>query len=232
MMRLCDGKSASACPERDRVIPELVYGSGLRASELVGVNLSDFKYKDALLIRGKGRKERIVPVTEPTQSAIQAWLPVREQLLMKFNLKTDALLFRIRQKNVALKLAIQKAYAGGAAPKQRDLARQLGVSQASISVVHKQASQGMGGPSRAAKRLDVRSVRRILKAIAKEKGLAEYHPHQLRHACGTHLHDNDVPLLAISRLLGHSRLATTQIYTRVSVGRMMRAYRTAHPHAA
>src|SRR6266481_1240848 len=110
MMRLCDGESASACPERDRVIPELLYGSGLRASELVGVNLSDFKYKDALLIRGKGRKERIVPVTEPTQSAIQAWLPVREQLLMRFNLETDALLFRIRQKNVALKLAIQKAY--------------------------------------------------------------------------------------------------------------------------
>src|SRR6266481_2028446 len=95
MMRLCDGKSATACPERDRVIPELLYGSGLRVSELVAVNLSDFKRVDVLLVRGKGRKERLVPVTECSQVAIAAWLPVREQLLMDFNLQTDALLFSV-----------------------------------------------------------------------------------------------------------------------------------------
>jgi len=49
--------------------------------------------------------------------------------------------------------------------------------------------------------------------------------------CGTHLHDHGVELLAISRLLGHSRLATTQVYTRVSTGRMLDVYRKAHPHA-
>jgi len=232
MMRLCDSAIVTPFPERDRVIPELLYGSGIRVSELVAVNLSDFKYKDALLVRGKGRKERMVPVTACAQSAIDAWLPVREQLLAKFNLKTDALLFRGRHENVAVKLAIQQAYAGGAAPTHRGLARHLGVSHGWISVVRKKLSQGMNAPKNGrAERLDVRSVRRILKATAKAKGLPDYHPHQLRHACGTHLHDNDVDLLAISRLLGHSRLATTQVYTRVSVGRMMRAYRTAHPHA-
>jgi integrase/recombinase XerC len=181
MMRLCDGAVVTAFPERDRVIPELLYGSGIRVSELVGINLSDFKYKDALLIRGKGRKERMVPVTECAQSAIEAWLRVRETFLLKFDVKTPALLFSL-------------------------------------------------GPRHSAQRLDVRSIRRILTAMARAKSLPDYHPHQLRHACGTHLHDNDVHLLAISRLLGHSRLATTQIYTRVSTGRMMRVYRTAHPH--
>src|SRR6266849_653477 len=65
-------------------------GSGLRVSELVAVNLSDFKRVDTLLIRGKGKKERMVPVTECTQAAITAWLPIREQLLMDFKLQTDA----------------------------------------------------------------------------------------------------------------------------------------------
>ena len=182
MERLLDGKILTACPERDRVILELLYGSGLRASELAGVNLADFKYKDALLIRGKGKKERMVPLTEPTQIAVEAWLPIREQLLIKFTLKTDALLFSV-------------------------------------------------GPLRSLERLDVRSIHRIVRGVAMAKGLRNYHPHMLRHACGTHLHDHDVPLLAIARLLGHSKLATTQIYTRVSTGRMLDVYLKAHPHA-
>ena len=181
-MRLCDSSIVTAFPERDRVIPELLYGSGIRVSELAAVNLSDFKYKDALLIRGKGRKERIVPVTECAPRAIEAWLPIREMFLLKFDLKTPALLLSL-------------------------------------------------GPNHSAERLDVRSIHRLLKGMAKAKGLPEYHPHQLRHACGTHLHDNGVDLLAISRLLGHCRLATTQIYTRVSTGRMLKVYRKAHPHA-
>jgi len=182
MMRLCDSTIVTAFPERDRVIPELLYGSGIRVSELAAVNLCDFKFKDALLIRGKGRKERIVPVTECAQRAIGAWLPVREMFLLRCDLKTPALLLSL-------------------------------------------------GPNHSGERLDVRSIHRLLKGMAKAKGLPEYHPHQLRHACGTHLHDNGVELLAISRLLGHSRLATTQIYARVSTGRMLKVYRKAHPHA-
>ena len=182
MERLCNGESSTACPERDRVIPELLYGSGLRVSELVAVNLSDFKRVDVLLVRGKGRKERLVPVTECSEAAIAAWLPVREQLLMDFNLQTDALLFSV-------------------------------------------------GPRHSFERLDVRSASRIVTRIALAKGLPAYHPHLLRHACGTHLHDNGVAILPISRLLGHARLETTEIYTRVSTGRMLDVYRKAHPHA-
>jgi hypothetical protein len=47
----------------------------------------------------------------------------------------------------------------------------------------------------------------------------------------THMHDHEAPLQAVAVLLGHARLSTAQIYTRVSVGRMMQTYRSAHPHA-
>jgi integrase/recombinase XerC len=80
-------------------------------------------------------------------------------------------------------------------------------------------------------RLDVRSVRRIIRAAAKSCNLPAYHPHLLRHACGTHMHDNGASLQAISTLLGHEKLSTTQIYTRVSVSRMKAVYDRAHPHA-
>jgi integrase/recombinase XerC len=229
MEKYCNGEIQTACPERDRVIVELLYGSGLRNGELVAVNLSDFKYRDALLIRGKGKKERMVTVTECAQDAIQKWLPVRERLLMKSKLETDALLIRVRQENVALKEAIRKAYADGSSPSQADLSKRLGVSQPWISLLRKRGLEPE--ISRRPERLDVRTVGRIVKAIAKAKQLPDYHPHLLRHACGTHLHDNGVSLLGIQRLLGHSNLATTQIYTRVSTGRMLEVYRKAHPHA-
>ena len=232
MERLCVGELKTACPARDRVIPELLYGSGLRVAELVAINLSDFRRVDTLLIRGKGRKERMVPVTEPAQAAIAAWLPIRERILMHSNLRTDALLIRVKLKDADVDAAVRQALASPNPPSQTQLAKQLGVNQGWVSVLHRRALHGE--PKRRQKppeRLDVRSAHRILKMIAKSKGLPEYHPHLLRHSCGTHLHDNGVPILAISRLLGHSRLETTEIYTRVSTGRMMDVYRKAHPHA-
>jgi integrase/recombinase XerC len=77
----------------------------------------------------------------------------------------------------------------------------------------------------------VRTIRRVLNQVTEAKGLPQYHPHLLRHACGTHMHDHGAPLQAITMFLGHARLSTAQIYTRVSVGRMMETYRKAHPHA-
>jgi integrase/recombinase XerC len=232
MERLCVGELKTACPARDRVIPELLYGSGLRVSELVAINLSDFRRTDTLLVRGKGRKERMVPVTEPAQAAIAAWLPVRERILINSDLQTDALLIQVRLKNADVDVAVRQAFARSTPPTQGELAKQLGVNQSWISVLRKRATEG--GYKRCQKppeRLDVRSAHRIVKRIAKSKGLPEYHPHLLRHSCGTHLHDNGVPILAISRLLGHSRLETTEIYTRVSTGRMMEVFLKAHPHA-
>lgn len=73
---------AAAWPERDRMIFELLYGCGIRNSELVGINLSDIQWKsDAILVRGKGRKQRYVPLGDEAALAIRAYLPLREAKL-------------------------------------------------------------------------------------------------------------------------------------------------------
>lgn len=181
--RLLGGRIQTACPERDRVILELLYGCGLRASELAGVNIEDFQdAQHTLLVRGKGRKERLVPVGRFARKALGRWLRLRQKLLPEMGMETNALLFSV-------------------------------------------------GPVNSTERLDVRSIGRTLKLVAKAKGLPAYHPHQLRHACATHMHDHGAPIQAIAAMLGHARLSTSQIYIRVSVGRMMQAYNQARPHA-
>jgi integrase/recombinase XerC len=178
--RLLDGD----LPPRDRLILELLYGCGIRVSELVGINLDDFRDPDALLVRGKGKKERFVIVGECARVALNVWLQVRQKLLDKTRLKTPALLFSV-------------------------------------------------GPHRSAERLDVRSVGRIIKIAAETCGLdpEKWHPHLLRHAAATHLCDHGASLQSVSTLLGHAKLSTTQIYTRISTGRLRRSYDSAHPHA-
>jgi integrase/recombinase XerC len=74
---------AAAWPERDRVIFELLYGCGIRNSELVGLNMGSVKWRDdAVLVRGKGKKERLVPLGDEAAAALRLYLPVREAKLM------------------------------------------------------------------------------------------------------------------------------------------------------
>ena len=69
-------------PERDRVILELLYGCGIRNSELVGIQLDDLRRADAIiLIRGKGKKERYVPFGDSVREALTAYLPARQQAM-------------------------------------------------------------------------------------------------------------------------------------------------------
>jgi site-specific recombinase XerD len=93
--RLLDGNIATACPGRDRVIVELLYGSGVRVSELCGINVDDFRDEDALLVRGKGRKERLVLFGEYAQAGIREWMPVGKALLAILERETPALLFTV-----------------------------------------------------------------------------------------------------------------------------------------
>ena len=72
----------AAFPERDRLMFELLYGCGIRNSELTGINLDDIRLSaEAILIRGKGKKERYVPFGDSVKSALAAYLPERKKLL-------------------------------------------------------------------------------------------------------------------------------------------------------
>jgi integrase/recombinase XerC len=164
---------------RDRAAIELLYAAGLRVSELVSLDLGDVQLNQRLLrVRGKGRKERVVPFGKPAAEAIEAYLPDRA---------------RWRRKNPG----------GDDDP--------LLVNQ-------------RGG------RLSDRSVRRILvQAVRRSADLGHLHPHALRHAFATHLLEAGMDLRAIQELLGHSSLATTQIYTSVDLARLMEIHRRSHP---
>jgi integrase/recombinase XerC len=73
---------AAAWPERDRMIFELLYGCGIRNSELVGIDLPDIQWKnDAILVKGKGRKQRYVPLGDEAALAMRTYLPLREARL-------------------------------------------------------------------------------------------------------------------------------------------------------
>jgi integrase/recombinase XerC len=87
----------AAFPERDRLMFELLYGCGIRNSELVGINLDDIRLSnEAILIRGKGKKERYVPFGDSVKSALAAYLPTRLQVLAERRKNINALLINQR----------------------------------------------------------------------------------------------------------------------------------------
>ncbi|HZZ39409.1 MAG TPA: tyrosine recombinase XerC [Acidobacteriaceae bacterium] len=87
----------AAWPERDRVIFELLYGCGIRNAELVGIDLADIHWaNEAILVRGKGRKERYVPLGDAAAQAVRAYLPVREARLAAAGKSAPALLLSLR----------------------------------------------------------------------------------------------------------------------------------------
>jgi integrase/recombinase XerC len=99
MNGVLDGKmpEAAAFPERDRVMFELLYGCGIRNSELTGINLEDIRLSsEAILIRGKGKKERYVPFGDSAKAALVAYLPARQQLLAEKKKHAPSLLVNWR----------------------------------------------------------------------------------------------------------------------------------------
>ena len=87
----------AAFGERDKTILELLYGCGLRNSELIGINLDDIHWSnETILVRGKGRKERMVPLGDTAAEAIREYLLKRKQLLSAKKRSTPALLVNLR----------------------------------------------------------------------------------------------------------------------------------------
>ncbi len=99
MNSVLDGQmpEIASFPERDRLMFELLYGCGIRNSELIGINLDDIRLSaEAILIRGKGKKERYVPFGDSVRSALAAYLPVRQQICGAQRKNTPALLINQR----------------------------------------------------------------------------------------------------------------------------------------
>ena len=190
---------------RDKAILELFYASGLRLSELVGLDLEDVNLSGRVVrVLGKGRKERIVPFNRTTADALRAWLADREGLL-------HARPGRVRQ-GYGESAGALRAKAEGRVYRRK--------------VRDPLFLNYQGG------RLSTRSVdklvRRYVAACSTRYGVS---PHALRHSFATHLLEAGADLRAIQELLGHARLSTTQRYTHVNAAQLIETYRKAHPKA-
>jgi integrase/recombinase XerC len=169
--------------KRDRAILEMLYGTGVRVSELTKLNLRDVDFRNKMVrVKGKRRKERIVPFGEPALHALVDYLQVRARFL------------------------------DNAPATERD--------EQALFLNY----QGT--------RITTRSVGRMVdKYITECAGIHNISPHSLRHSFATHLLDNGADLRHIQELLGHARLSTTQIYTHVSMEKLIEVYDKAHPKA-
>lgn len=164
---------------RDSAIMELLYATGIRVSELCGLDIDDIDDgRRTIRVLGKGAKERVVPVGLPAVRAMDRWrYEGRPQIAHPFS---GAALF-------------------------------LGAR---------------------GKRLDPRTARRVVHARIAATGVAaDTGPHGLRHTAATHLLEGGADLRSVQEFLGHASLSTTQIYTHVSIERLITAYQQAHPRA-
>ena len=99
MNSVIDGEmpEVAAFPERDRLMLELLYGCGIRNSELTGINLDDIRLSaELILIRGKGKKERYVPFGDSVKNALAAYLPERQKVLASGHRPSNPLLINRR----------------------------------------------------------------------------------------------------------------------------------------
>ena len=155
----------------NRVVVELLYGCGLRVSELVNLKINDYDLNSKYLkCYGKGSKERIVPMGSKAIEAIKNYLPERDFILQKYRIDTKKLLVK----------------ENGKITSRQDV----------YNFIHAQG-------------------KKINKTIS---------PHTLRHSFATHLLENGADLRVVQELLGHSDVATTQLYTHISKKRLKEVY--------
>ena len=175
---------------RDAAVLELLYSSGLRVAELVALDRAGIdRGQGTVRVRGKGDKERIVPVGQPALEAIDRWLREGRPVLTR------------------------GAGQAGSAPGSRTAQEALFLG-------------ARGG------RLGDRAVRTLVDRHAAAAGISRHiSPHTLRHSAATHLVEGGADLRSVQDFLGHSSLATTQIYTHVSADRLRRTLDQAHPRA-
>jgi integrase/recombinase XerD len=164
---------------RDKALLELLYATGARVSEAVGLNVDDVYERDIVRLTGKGAKQRMVPLGSYARSALDAYLVRARPLLSARGKSTPALFLGTRGTRVSR----QNAWL-------------------------------------------------IIKRAAQRAGIeAEVSPHTLRHSFATHLLTGGADVRVVQELLGHSSVATTQIYTLVTADTLRDMYTSAHPRA-
>ena len=171
-----DDETADVLRLRNRAILELMYSSGCRVSEVAQLDLDEMVQGGWVRIRGKGSKERLVPVGSFAQRAIDAYL-IRSRPLLS-------------------------AKAGGPA---------LFLNQRGS-------------------RLSRQSIWEIIQSAGEGCGLS-VSPHSLRHSFATHLIEGGADVRVVQELLGHASVATTQIYTLVTIDTLREVYASSHPRA-
>ncbi len=164
---------------RDRLIVEMLYATGIRVSELCGLDIDDVDAHHRLVrVLGKGDKQRTAPFGVPAAEALRAWL------------------------------------SGG---------------RPALATAESGPALLLGARGR---RLDVRQARTVVhQTVAAVDGAPDMGPHGLRHSAATHLLEGGADLRVVQELLGHSSLATTQLYTHVAVSRLRAVHEQAHPRA-
>ena len=171
-----DDETADVLRLRNRAILELMYSSGCRVSEVAQLDLDEMVQGGWVRIRGKGSKERLVPVGSFAQRAIDAYL-IRSRPLLS-------------------------AKAGGPA---------LFLNQRGS-------------------RLSRQSIWEVIQSAGVGCGLS-VSPHSLRHSFATHLIEGGADVRVVQELLGHASVATTQIYTLVTIDTLREVYASSHPRA-
>jgi integrase/recombinase XerC len=187
---------------RDRAMLELFYASGLRLSELVGLDVDDVNLSARMVrVMGKGAKERVVPFNEAAKKALGAWLKDR---------------FALAQVPARPPVTARRPSASAKKPRIKSLS----IDSGPLFVNFRGA------------RLTGRSVQRLLaRYVALCSTRFGISPHALRHSFATHLLSAGADLRAIQELLGHVQLSTTQRYTHVNAAQLLEVYRSAHPRA-
>ena len=230
-MGLIDGVSPgpAAIELRDRALLELLYGAGLRVSELSSLDVRDLDlHRGDVRVMGKGGKQRVVPLPASARESLAAWVASRRTP----GILAQPLFIPLRRGRAsrASEARSEAKPSGGGGPGS---ARAM-PGNASEARSEPKASEGGGAGYAGAvpARLGPRDVRRIVERRARRGGITSHvHPHRLRHSYATHLLDMGADLREIQELLGHASLSTTEKYTAVSAERLVDAYDRAHPRA-